>query len=198
MRFVCTYAGLFALAILGVLGLDANAADLPAPLAYAAPPAVGGGFLSELRGGLLAHNPAGRESGSVDANFEILLVKPFVPADPVMAFFVPRLHVGGTINTAGDTSSVYAGFTWSYDFTDRLFGELSFGAGFNNGKTGTAVPGDRIALGCSPLFRESASLGYRINANWNVMATVEHQSNAGLCNSNPGMTNYGIRVGYVF
>jgi len=146
MRFVSTYAGLFALAILRALGLDANAADLPAPLAYAAPPAVGAGFLSELRGGLLAHNPAGRESGSVDANFEILLVKPFVPADPVMAFFVPRLHVGTTISTAGDTSSVYAGFTWSYDFTNRLFGELSFGAGFNNGKTGTAVPGDRIAL----------------------------------------------------
>jgi hypothetical protein len=115
-----------------------------------------------------------------------------------MAFFVPRIHLGTTINTAGDTSHVYAGFTWTYDFTDKLFAEASFGLGFHNGKTSDFVPRNRLALGCSPLFRESASLGYRISQNWSVMATVEHLSNAGLCNDNQGMTNYGVRVGYVF
>lgn len=182
---------------LGLFACPAGAADLTAPLPYA-PPAVGVGLISELRGGVFAHNPAGRENGSADLNLEILFAKPFQPADPALAFLVPRLHVGTTVNTAGDTSAVYAGFTWTYDFTDKLFGEVSTGAGFHNGKTGRIVPMDRIALGCSPLFRESASLGYRLSPNWTVMATVEHMSNAGLCRSNPGITNYGVRVGYVF
>ncbi|MCT4474685.1 hypothetical protein GGC47_001486 [Bosea sp. OAE752] len=190
--------GVLLLVMVGLLGFEAaNAADLTTPLAYA-PPAVGVGLISELRGGVLAHNPAGRESGSADVNLELLFVKPFQPADPVMAFFVPRIHLGTTINTAGDTSHVYAGFTWTYDFTDKLFAEASFGLGFHNGKTSDFVPRNRLALGCSPLFRESASLGYRISQNWSVMATVEHLSNAGLCNDNQGMTNYGVRVGYVF
>jgi len=197
MRSLQLSLGVLLLVVLGLLGLEASAADLTAPLAYA-PPAVGAGLISELRGGILAHNPAGRESGSADVNLELLFVKPFQPADPVMAFFVPRIHLGTTINTAGDTSHVYAGFTWTYDFTDRLFAEASIGAGFHNGKTGNFVPLDRIALGCSPLFRESASLGYRISQNWSVMASVEHMSNAGLCRDNPGITNYGVRVGYVF
>ncbi|CAM5765827.1 acyloxyacyl hydrolase [Bosea minatitlanensis] len=189
--------GALFLAALALLACEASAADLTVPLAYA-PPAVGVGLISELRGGVLAHNPAARESGSADVNLEILFAKPFQPADPAMAFLVPRIHLGTTLNTAGDTSAVYAGFTWTYDFTDKLFAEVSAGAGFHNGKTGRIVPLDRIALGCSPLFRESASLGYRISQNWSVMATVEHMSNAGLCRSNPGITNYGLRLGYVF
>ena len=197
MRSLQLPLGVLLLVTLGLFACEAGAADLTTPLAYA-PPVVGVGMISELRGGVLAHNPAARESGSVDANLEILFVKPFQPADPAMAFFVPRLHLGTTLNTAGDTSAVYAGFTWTYDFTDRLFAEISVGAGFHNGKTGRVVPLDRIALGCSPLFRESASLGYRLSANWSVMATVEHMSNAGLCHDNPGITNYGVRVGYVF
>lgn len=197
MRSLQLSLGALCLVALGLFACEAGAADLAAPLAYA-PPAVGVGLISELRGGVFAHNPAGRESGSADVNLEVLFVKPFQPADPVMAFFVPRIHLGTTLNTAGDTSHVYAGFTWSYDFTDKLFGEVSVGAGFHNGKTGNFVPQNRIALGCSPLFRESASLGYRLSPNWSIMATVEHMSNAGLCHDNPGMTNYGVRVGYVF
>lgn len=197
MRPLQLSLGVALLMVAGVLACEASAADLTAPLAYA-PPALGVGLISELRGGVLAHNPAGRENGSADVNLELLFVKPIQPANPVMAFLVPRIHLGTTINTVGDTSSVYAGFTWTYDFTDKLFAEVSAGAGFHNGKTSHFVPADRISLGCSPLFRESASLGYRFSPNWSVMATVEHMSNAGLCHDNPGITNYGVRVGYVF
>ena len=197
MRPLQLSLGVALLMVAGVLACEASAADLTAPLAYA-PPTLGVGLISELRGGVLAHNPAGRENGSADVNLELLFVKPIQPANPVMAFLVPRIHLGTTINTVGDTSSVYAGFTWTYDFTDKLFAEVSAGAGFHNGKTSRFVPADRISLGCSPLFRESASLGYRFSPNWSVMATVEHVSNAGLCHDNPGITNYGVRVGYVF
>ena len=30
------------------------------------------------------------------------------------------------------------------------------------------------------------------------MGTVEHMSNAGLCDRNRGLTNFGARVGYAF
>jgi hypothetical protein len=48
------------------------------------------------------------------------------------------------------------------------------------------------------MFRESASLGYRITSNVSVMGTVEHISNAGLCDQNRGLTNVGLRLGYRF
>ena len=68
----------------------------------------------------------------------------------------------------------------------------------HNGSTGERVALDQSALGCSPLFRESASLGVRLNARWSVVATVEHLTNAGACQQNRGLTNLGARLGYRF
>lgn len=190
--------------VLGVAGLAAaalpsiaSAADLartPAP----APVLARQGFISELRLGAFAHDPTSPEKGSVDINGEILTVKPFIPADPLLAFLVPRLAVGGSVNTAGDTSHAHASLAWTYDITTKLFVEASLGVAIHNGKTGTIVPRDRVALGCSPLFRESGSIGYRFDEHWSVMATVEHLSNADACSRNRGLTNYGVRVGYAF
>ena len=60
------------------------------------------------------------------------------------------------------------------------------------------MPVGHNAMGCHASFREAASVGYRFNANWRLMATFEHMSNAGLCVQHRGLTNYGVRVGYVF
>lgn len=183
--------------VLFVIPTVASAADkigaLPRPASMGAP-----AVLSELRVGVFAHDPAGREIGGADVNVEALFVKPFLPADPVLAFLVPRLHLGATVNTAGRTSQAYAGLTWSYDITSRLFAEISFGVATHNGEAGRIVPHDRAALGCRALFRESASVGYRLDRSWSVMATVEHVSNANLCNDNHGLTNYGARLSYAF
>jgi hypothetical protein len=183
--------------LLAQFGFEAAAADMAGPVAYL-PPVAAGAWISELRGGLFAHGPGTREGGSVDVNGELLFVKPFAWSAPSTSFLIPRLHIGGTFNTAGDTSQLYAGFTWTYDFTSKIFVDGSVGVGFHDGKTGRIVPHDRLSLGCSPLFRESASLGYRLSENWSVMATVEHISNAGLCHKNQGLTDYGIRLGYTF
>jgi hypothetical protein len=180
-----------------VLPAAAFAADLA--LTPAQPPIMARqSFISEVRLGVFAHDPTSPEKGPVDINGEILTVKPFVPADPVLAFFVPRLALGGTLNTAGGTSHGYASLAWTYDITSKLFVEASVGVAFHNGNTGTFVPRDRVALGCSPLFRESGSLGYRFDEHWSIMATVEHLSNADACSRNRGLTNYGVRVGYAF
>lgn len=185
----------------GLWAAPALAADLApaaeAPAAIAPVPALG--FLSEVRGGIFAHDPWSPESGGgADLNLEVLSVRPFRTADPSWEWLVPRVQVGGTFNFTGRTSTLYAGLAWTYDITQAIFVEGTFGGSLNNGESDATPGSSHSALGCTALFRESASLGYRITANWSVMATVEHNSNAGLCNNNRGLTNAGIRVGYTF
>ncbi|SEB95835.1 Lipid A 3-O-deacylase (PagL) [Rhizobiales bacterium GAS191] len=179
----------------------AAAADLSYPSSFGAPAAPitqRAFFLSEVRLGTFAHDPLSPEKGSVDVNGEILFAKPFSLPGSAWDFLLPRPSIGATINVAGKTSQGYAGLTWTYDITKSIFVEGSFGGSVNNGKTGLIVPVGRSALGCNVSFRESASIGYRFNANWSLMGTIEHMSNSGLCTQNRGLTNYGARIGYSF
>jgi hypothetical protein len=154
-------------------------------------------FQYEIRGGVFAHDPFSPEKGSADINAEFLARLPF-DASGAWSFLIPRVHVGAMLNTAGRTSHAYAGFSWTYDVTRQIFVEASFGGAIHNGYTGDVPRYHHNSLGCSPLFRESASLGYRLTENWSVMATIEHLSNAGLCKQNRGLTNVGARIGYRF
>jgi lipid A 3-O-deacylase len=160
-------------------------------------------FVSELRFGLSAQDPWGNEgqNGSANLTGEILFAKPFTASDLFTSYFIPRPHIGGSINTNSRTSFAYAGLTWTIDITPNIFVEGSFGGAVHNGDTHSnpaLVAPDHQTLGCSPLFRESGSVGVRLSANWSVMATIEHLSNAGLCTQNRGLTNVGARVGYSF
>jgi lipid A 3-O-deacylase len=176
---------------------SASAADLSSR-PTAPPPAYSVSPSFELRLGAFAHDPWSPEEGGVDVNGELLFPRWPVPADPFWTPFVPRLHVGGTVSTQGKTSTAYAGFSWTVDITDRVFVEASFGGALNNGATGVYVPDGRIAMGCNASFRESASIGVRLTPQWSILATVEHYSNAGLCDHNRGLTNVGARIGYAF
>ncbi|MGO4389582.1 acyloxyacyl hydrolase [Microvirga sp. 2YAF29] len=158
-------------------------------------------FLSEFRFGLSAQDPWGSEGRDDSANLtgEILLAKPFTASDLFTSYFIPRPHIGGSLNVDGNTSFAYTGLTWTFDLTPSVFVEGSLGGAVHNGKGHVNNPfSDRQSLGCSPLFRESGSVGVRLSANWSVMATVEHLSNAGTCSDNRGLTNIGARVGYSF
>jgi lipid A 3-O-deacylase len=191
--------------MLAIVASGADAADLlqPAP-AYRAPvyaaPAQPMSFVSELRLGGSAQDPWSPEKESANFTGEVLFAKPFTPADLFWSYFVPRPHIGGSVNFDGKTSFGYAGLTWTVDITQQFFVEGSFGGAVHDGKTGPAafIPIDRNALGCSPLFRESGAVGYRFTPNWSVMATIEHMSNAGLCKENRGLTNVGAKIGYTF
>ena len=58
---------------------------------------------------------------------------------------------------------------------------------------------DGPKLGCRLLFREYAAAGYRFDDHWNLSATVEHASNANLCDGpNDGLTRAGLMLGYQF
>lgn len=176
---------------------QAVAADLQTP--STAPPAGPASFISEFRIGALSHAVSGREKfRGVDINAEVLSIKPIRYADPFWDALVPRLHVGGNFNTQGRTSYAYAGLTWTFDITSRLFIEGSFGAAFHDGNIGRVRTPGQARLGCSPLFRESASLGYRLTEAWSLMVTIDHVSNGGLCKANDGLTNIGAKLGYTF
>ena len=198
MRFSPGFGAFSVLATVALSGMPSLAADLGAAPAVRAP-----SFLSspasrfELRGGVFAHDSWSPEQGSADLNIEALSPRLYSTGSAWDAL-IPRAHVGGTINFAGRTSHGYAGLTWTFDVTQQVFVEASFGGAVHNGKTGAFSVPNHNALGCSPLFRESASIGYRITDAWSMMATVEHLSNAGLCSNNRGLTNAGVRLGYSF
>jgi lipid A 3-O-deacylase len=200
MRLTTGRAGLLAVALLAAP--PAFAADLGYPTNFGPPAAPiaqsPSSFLSEVRLGTFAHDPLSPEKGSADLNGEILFAKPLSAPGSAWDFLLPRPSIGATLNFAGKTSQAYAGLTWTYDITKSIFVEGSFGGSVNNGKTGTIVPPGHNAMGCNASFRESGSVGYRFTANWSLMGTIEHRSNAGLCTQNRGLTNYGARIGYSF
>jgi lipid A 3-O-deacylase len=176
------------------------AADLPAEDARADPFEHVTPFLAldEVRVGVLAANleKGTSEDANTLINAEFLFGRSnHVYADPIANFFLrPRPHIGVSISAdEGGTNQVYAGVTWELKLTDRLFVETSFGGTLHDGPT-DANDGD--SYGCPLLFRESASIGVNITEHVRIMATVDHMSNAGLCDQNNGLTNAGVRLGY--
>jgi cob(I)alamin adenosyltransferase len=107
-------------------------------------------------------------------------------------FLTPRVHVGTTI-AFGKTSQLYSGFTWDFKLTDRFFAEASFGGAIHDGPLNEL---HRASYGCVANFRESGSIGMALNEDWRLMLTLDHMSNAGLCDTNRGLTNLGLRLGY--
>lgn len=173
---------LIGLAVLGWAAAPALAADVGS--------IPDGFFIHEFRLGAFVHDPSGPESGGGDINLELLLAKPWGTA---AEWWLPRPHVGATVNIDGGTSTAYVGATWQFDLGTSLFVEGSIGPSIHDADGRTAA-----ALGCPVLIRSAASLGYRLSGHWQVMATVEHNSNAGLCDRNRGLTNAGVRLGYRF
>ncbi len=110
----------------------------------------------------------------------------------------PRIHVGGDIATSDEANQVFAGFSWTADLGDRFFLEGGFGGSVNDGdleEDGTSGP----KLGSHLLFHEYAAFGINIDANWRVIAEVEHSSHANIADGpNNGLSRAGVLVGYKF
>jgi lipid A 3-O-deacylase len=191
--------------VLPLVAAGLLAGTLAAPAAE--PPREGrfghAGFgLTEWRFGLQAHDPTSPERGTAALSGLALFSRPFMPAGAPAAL-LPMPHLGGSLNLGGKTSHIHAGLTWQLDLRQLnlpqgLFIEASFGAALHDGRTGRFVPPGHNALGCPVLFREAATLGYRLESGITVSATLEHLSNAGRCNANRGLTNLGVMVGYRF
>lgn len=167
---------------------------LAALLALSASPALAG--IDEIRLGLSVHDVSilghGKEDG-LDGIAEMLFRSP----DWLDVLWAPRPHVGVAVNSAGDTSQVYAGLSWTMEPFENIVFEFSLGGAVHNGTLSSSDPGEK-QLGSRALFRESLSLGYRIDERNMVMVTFDHESNARLAEHNAGLNNLGIRWGYRF
>jgi lipid A 3-O-deacylase len=154
----------------------------------------------EIRGGYTA-TVAGPERGASAISAELIAPKISIPWLPDI--FTPRLHAGVTDSLSGKTSYGYVGALWRLNYTERLFGELTFGGAIHNGfLTSTQGEVDRVALGCRELYHMGVNFGYRIDPNWNAVLTFEHMSNGthlfSNCPRNEGLNLLGLRVGRSF
>ena len=153
--------------------------------------------ISEVRLGAFAANleDGSSEDATYLINAEVLFGKLGHPyADPIWDVFLrPRPHIGVSLSPEGGTNQVYAGVTWEYRLNDWAFVETSFGGTLHDGTTDSDDPD---SYGCSPMFRELASLGFDLTERLRLLVTVDHMSNAGLCDQNQGLTNAGVRLGY--
>jgi lipid A 3-O-deacylase len=194
MRLVATrLAPCSTLAVAAAAWLSAaSPAQAQSPEPYAAPSPL----IDEVRFGVLAHSlePSNAEDG-VDLNFELLSRRLGYTYDNALLDFAlrPRVHLGTSVNTSGDTNQLYAGLTWDLKLAPKLSLELTFGGALHDGPTGDGL---EDSYGCSLNFRESISLGYALDERWTLYGTVAHMSNADLCDHNTGLTSAGMRLGY--
>jgi hypothetical protein len=153
--------------------------------------------LDEIRAGAFkqAIDDAPHEGGPA-LNLEALFGRlPGGYENKILDFFLtPRPHIGTTI-AFGKTDEFYWGATWDAKLYDRWFFETSFGGAAHDGPLDTR---NEASYGCTVNFRESASLGFALSKDWRLLFTIDHMSNAGICDQNRGLTNAGVRLGYKF
>jgi lipid A 3-O-deacylase len=182
-------------------------ATVVACLGIAAPTAGamadGKGIIDEIKAGVMAHDITlgGKhvESGA-DINGEILFTSPRF-LDIIGA---PRPHLGGWVNSDGNTDAAYFGLTWGLPLIRHIVGTQdgltilgSLGGALQDGYTDEVHTG-RKRLGSVILFRESVELAYQITSVYSISLMVDHISNANLANHNAGITNAGARIGLKF
>jgi hypothetical protein len=204
--------GLWPLAVLMLVGVNlasAHAADLSVPLnsPFAPPGVADPANRWEARFGVFAHGVGSVEQGTVDLNGEFVSPRLFY-ATGSWGFLVPRVALGGFLNVSGKTDSAYVTALWTIPLYDRWFAEAFVGPSVHDGVLQATAT--RAGLGCPVLFNAGASLGYRFDEHWSVMATFNHLSNGkslfgidcgtnqAATGSNQGLNNYGIRIGYSF
>ena len=159
--------------------------------------------VDEFKFGVLAHDVGlfgDRVEKGGDINMEML----FTPPEFFRVIGSPRPHLGGSLNTAGNTNTGYFGLTWGITLIQNLFGcggsvfaNGSLGGALQDGYTNSAPPG-RKTLGSTALFRGSVELGYQLTPNLSISGFVDHMSNANLAPQNAGITDAGARLGFKF
>jgi hypothetical protein len=206
-------------AIAVLLGLGfAHAADLsPAPPSpYVAPPAPPvqpaayfyNPYRTEIRLGGFFHGVGGAEKGTYDINPELVFPRLPLYQGQWWSMFVPRPHFGMLANLEGRTSSIYAGALWSFPLPYRTFFEIFVDGAVHNGFQNNPPLG-HSGLGCPALFHVGGSLGYAITDHWTAMVTFDHLSNGHYIfgincagnvgpTPNPGLNDWGAKIGYAF
>ncbi len=111
----------------------------------------------------------------------------------------PRPYVGFNAAITDDPDRpinfAYAGLTWDYNITSKLYLSGSLGGAIHDASN-LKNPVNYKGLGCRALFHLGAAVGYDITPNVTVQAYADHFSNANLCSENDGAESAGVRVGF--
>lgn len=165
------------------------------------------GVISELRGGVLAHDvvfPSTRNLNApnpfhhhfergVNLNAEVVFVSPRF----LHVILSPRPRAGGSVNTLGYTSNAYVDLDWRWQLAVGPFFEGFLGVAVHDGKLRNANP-EFAELGTRFLFHIGLEAGFRFFDRHGLSLFWEHMSNSALSNKNQGMDSTGIRYGYRF
>lgn len=171
-------------------------------------------IFSEVRFGAMAHDvqfgSGGPHEGGADINGELLFTSLFNDNDVDFApkylrwLLKPRPMVGFQVNTSGYTSQGYGGITLSVALFENVFRSgdaILFDAGesasINSGHVDDRT-GPFKRIGSNVLFRSNLDIGYRFDAHWAAYIELDHESNAGFAKDNQGLSQIGMRLGFLF
>ena len=156
-----------------------------------------GGWLSDIRVGILAHDvpiwSLSRKEGGVDFNAEFIFRWP----NYSLLAGIVRSNLGITLNNQGDTSKIYSGFLWEYIWQSGLFLDLGLGLAVHDGELETSDD-DKKELGSRVLFRIPIEIGLLFAEHHGLSIMFDHVSNAYLAEPNEGLDTIGIRYIYRF
>ena len=190
------------LAAYGAASGAARAADPPSTQGAPSPPAPPAfSWIDEVTVGVLDHDwMRSPERGTLNGSFE-LFTSPIYRASTGVAVFdqllSPRLNFGLALNSANKTSFAYVGPAWRVDLLGPIFVDGEFGMSANDYHS--EPDGRWLDLGSHVTFHEEIGLGAHLGDRIDVIASLEHISHAGLFGyPNPGLSDFGFRVGYRF
>lgn len=150
-----------------------------------------GDWLHEMRVGVLAHDTdinlwgAVPSEHGVDVNAELI----FTPEQEMLGGTL-RPNFGASLNSCGDTSHIYGGGIWEYEWKSGVFFDTAVGLSANS-ETGKD-------LGSAILLRLALEAGYNLNPCNRISLMMDHISNANTADPNPGIDNIGLRFGHKF
>lgn len=160
--------------------------------AFAAAPAQAG----ELFGGLYVHGVdtplslGGSPEGGID-------LQAGYRGEPIGGENGAQPYVFASLNSAGDTHFVAAGF--AFTFGDKVYVRPGLGLAVHSGSTKNEdVPGNnRIEFGSRILLEPELAIGARVSPRLTVEASWVHLSHAGMFSrQNPGLDAIGARLNW--
>jgi lipid A 3-O-deacylase len=149
--------------------------------------------VSEVRFGVLAHDPLNGKEEGIDINAELFF------SSWTEGSWQLRPSIGASVNTQGDTSQVYIALNYGGPISENWFLEISGGGMVHDGETDDMVaPPDRLELGSAVLFHVGLSLGVMVSEDVSLSLFATHASSAGITERNEGLETAGLRMGIKF
>lgn len=147
--------------------------------------------VSEVRFGVLAHDPLAQKEDGIDINAEIFF------SSWTQGSWELRPSLGASVNTTGDTSQVYLAINYGGPLGGGWFLEIAGGGMVHDGELETPDP-NKKELGSEVLFHLGLSLGVMVSEDVSLSLYADHASNAGWAERNEGLETGGLRMGIRF